>query len=87
MDPREALLRQDAKPANKEVEYFSKIFQKNQPQRLYAKRTLEADLDEEEKRRKKQGQVDHCGVCWKEGVKRGHASIAAFTVIMYTISR
>lgn len=36
MDPREALLRQDAKPVNKEVAYFSKIFQKNQPQRIYA---------------------------------------------------
>ena len=57
MDPREALLRQDKK--NKEIEYFTKVFQKNQPERIYAKRTLEADLDEEEERRRKQSKVNH----------------------------
>ena len=75
MDPREALLRQDAKPVNKEVAYFSKIFQKNQPQRIYAKRTLEADLDEEEKRRKKLGQVDHWSVCCIRKEKRSERSV------------
>ena len=53
MDPREALLRQNSKPANKEIDHFTRVFQQNQPEKLYAKRTLEADMDEENKRRKK----------------------------------
>lgn len=53
MDPREALLRQNAKPSNKEIDHFTRVFQQNQPEKLYAKRTLEADMDEENKRRKR----------------------------------
>ena len=53
MDPREALLRYESKPTSKEIDHFTRVFQKNQPEKLFAKRTLEADMDEENKRRKK----------------------------------
>ena len=44
MNPREALLRQaNNHTPNKEIDYFSNVFKKNMPERIYAKRTLEAD--------------------------------------------
>ena len=53
MSPREALLRQaNNHTPNKEIDYFSNVFKKNMPERIYAKRTLEADKDEESKRKK-----------------------------------
>ncbi|KAK8808406.1 hypothetical protein WA158_008307 [Blastocystis sp. Blastoise] len=52
-DPREALIKQALKPADKDTEYINYVFRKNDPHPQLAKRTLEEDLDEEEKRIKK----------------------------------
>ena len=64
MNPREALLRQaNNNTPNKEIDYFSNVFKKNMPDRIYAKRTLEADRDEESKRKKVPSAPKESTVC------------------------
>ena len=59
MDPREALIRHanDTKK-DRQAEYFTKVFQKNQPKPIFAKRTLERDLDEEEEKKQHQEKTE-----------------------------
>ena len=60
MDPREALIRHaNDTTKDRQAEYFTKVFQKNQPKPIFAKRTLERDLDEEEEKKRKRVTINH----------------------------
>ena len=60
MDPREALIRHaNDTTKDRQAEYFTKVFQKNQPTPIFAKRTLEKDLDEEEEKKRRRMTITH----------------------------
>ena len=60
MDPREALIRHEhSTKVDREAEYTSKVFQRLQPKPIYSKKTLEADLDEEEERKRRRVTTNH----------------------------
>jgi hypothetical protein len=53
MDPREALLRQENnKKKDKMLDHFENVFKRNMPTPIFAKETLEAEMEKDNKKRK-----------------------------------